>query len=127
MWKMRNTWLIAVLVCGLGVNASTSAETKEECYRRIGKHTNLALGGGTGTFVGGIAGAAVCSAFLGAVFVDLGLSYGTCIAAITLGGTVLCAAAAEQHNNTKEDECDTQTSTRDAQPKAHARIPESAK
>ncbi len=108
--KAKKIVLIAVLIGGLCVQSSAFAETREECVRRIGKLTKMSIGAGAGTVTGGVVGAAACTAFLGAIFVDLGLSYGLCVATVTLAGTVTGTAIAESHNNAQESECDSKGS-----------------
>lgn len=97
--------LIAVILI-LSTSVSAWAETREECMRKVGKHTNLAIGAGAVGTAGGAAGAVACSGFLAAVIFDLGISYAACVAAAITVGTIVGTAAAEVHNNSKESECD---------------------
>jgi len=105
---MRPHHLRLFVLCLLMVSTSISAwaETREECMRNIGKHTNLAVGMGTGGVTGGAVGMAACSGFLATVIFDWGVSYATCVAAATAVGSIAGTALAESHNNTKEAECD---------------------
>ncbi len=106
---MRQQYLRLLVVCLLIGSTSLSAwaeTTREECMRRIGKHTNLAVGAGFGGVTGGAIGAAGCAVFLPTALIDLGLSYAACVAAVAAAGTIAGTAIAESNNNVKESECD---------------------
>lgn len=103
-WQRYFFWLSTIIL--LSVSRPASSETRDECYRRIGKNTNLAFGGGGGGVVGTAVGVSACTGFLGAAFLDWGLSYATCVATVAVAGTVAGTATAESYNNDKERECD---------------------
>jgi hypothetical protein len=104
---MRPAILCRVALVGsfVLINSSTFAETRRECELQLRPQTKIATGAGIGTVGGGIVGAAACSGFLGLVFIDAGLSYGTCLATVTLGGTVLGTAASENSNANDRARC----------------------
>ena len=94
-----------IVICGISINSYSFAETRAECEDKMMPSSTLAKGAGLGTVAGTATGAAACSMFLGAVFVDFGLSYAACLATVTAVGTVAGTTIAETRNIEERKRC----------------------
>ncbi len=87
------------------ISSQALCKTRDECLAELYPNTNLATGVGIGTAAGGAVGVAACAGFLGAAFLDFGLSYAACVGTVTLVGTVGGTATAEVVNNSEKKKC----------------------
>ena len=93
--------------------APSQAETRRQCELALREQTRTAttsgLAGATGGLGGAVVAASACAGFLGVALLDLGLSFGACVTAVTAFGTAAGAIAgtaiAEEQNKRDLQRC----------------------
>jgi len=103
--------VIASFLVLLSAHSPVAAQSNV-CEEKLRPNTTTAVTVGAATAAGFVVGTKACSGFLLALFVDLGLSYGLCVAASGavggIGGTIL----AEDLNQKEKARCRAETASR---------------